>query len=95
MSGAAAFLIFLAVLITLSIVFNFWIYLVIAAVVVLGIAIAMAELETRNNVSTSRRRPVFRDFHDAISTANQSREERDLRNRIETEWNRFDGDDLR
>ncbi|MBI3842498.1 MAG: hypothetical protein HY295_05080 [Thaumarchaeota archaeon] len=95
MSGAAAFLIFLAVLITLSIVFNFWIWLVVAGVVLLGIIIAVAILEGRD--ATPVRSTPRIDVLGEMRNASQRRIERELRGRIEDEWDRQTGlgEDLR
>ncbi|MCI0562481.1 MAG: hypothetical protein MN733_28685 [Nitrososphaera sp.] len=91
--SAAVILIFLAVLITLSIIFDFWIYLLILGIIFLGIIITIAVREEREEAA-------YREFQsrsytprwDASSRARA--EERYVRSKVEDEWNRQEFDDV-
>lgn len=84
----------MGVLITISVVLNFWLYLMIAlaAVIVIGVALisrTIEDLEGRFMRVDFSTRVLDRPVRD------NNRFERKLRNKIEKEWDKFDGADLR
>jgi predicted membrane protein len=91
--GAKATSLFFFVLILMSIAFNFWIWLVVAAFCILGIILVYKVLTAQERRAVRRVRS--RSFNPVWNfDRRKSAMERSLRSRIAEEWDRQESEDL-
>lgn len=86
--AAAIFLIFLAMLIIFSLIFDFWGYLIVVGLIVFGVILLIAFLKRDDDTIYTPSYRSYSSYPGTSSFLKSDRQRSELRNKISDEWDR-------